>query len=78
MNFWVYLALVVVSYYIQAALAPKPRAPKPAALEDFEFPQAEEGTPQAVIFGDCWTESWMVLSVGNFRTDKIKKSTGKK
>lgn len=70
------LVLMVASYVIQSLVVQKPTV-KPTALEEFEFPQAEEGTPQAVFFGDCWTAGWMVLWFGNFRTKKIK-SKGKK
>jgi hypothetical protein len=71
------LVLMVASYAIQAILV-KPQPPQaPTSLEDFDFPQADEGTPQAVYFGDCWTEGWMVLWYGNYRTTKIK-SKGKK
>ncbi len=52
----------------------KPQRQAPASLEDFDFPQVEEGTPQAVFFGDCWTQGWMILWYGNLRTTKIKKS----
>ena len=77
MPLWAWaLVFLVVSTAIQAILV-KPVNQKPAALEDFDFPQADEGTPQAVFFGDCWTEGWMVLWYGNMRTTKIK-SKGKK
>lgn len=66
------LIYIAVSVYITYALQPKVQAPPPAAFEDFDFPQAEEGTPQAVIFGDCWSEDWMVLAVGNYRTTEIR------
>lgn len=72
------LYLLIASIIIQVALAPKMQPPPPAAFEDFDFPSAEEGTPQAVFFGDCWTEDWMVLSVGNYRTNAIKSKGGKK
>jgi hypothetical protein len=75
---WVWaLALLVVSTAIQAILV-KSQPVKPASLEDFDFPQFEEGTPQAVFFGDCWTEGWMILWYGNLRTEKIKAEGGKK
>jgi hypothetical protein len=51
---------------------------KPAVLEDFDFPQIEEGTPEAVLFGQCWTPGWMVLWYGMLATVKIKSSGGKK
>ena len=78
MNIWIQLGLMVLSAVLSASLAKKPPTPKPKAFEDFNFPQAEEGTPQAVIFGDVWTESWMVLGVGNYRTEKVKSKGGKK
>ena len=70
------LVFLVASFAIQALLV-KPQNQQATSLEDFDFPQADEGTPQAVFFGDCWTEGWMVLWYGNYRTTKIK-SGGKK
>ena len=70
---WVQLAVFVVSAIIAHATRPKPKAAKPAALGDFEFPQGTEGTPQIEIFGTCWVSDWMVLGVGNFRTTAVRK-----
>lgn len=72
------LLLLVVSAVISYSMMPKVQPPEPAAFEDFNFPQSEEGTPQCVIFGDCWSEDWMVLAVGNYRTTEIRKDGGKK
>lgn len=69
------LIFTVAATFIQSMLI-KPQAPKPASLSDFDFPQVDEGTPQAVFFGDCWTEGWMVLWYGNLRSAKVTK--GKK
>lgn len=66
---WAFIFLVA-SFAIQSLLV-RPQSQPPASLADFDFPQAEEGTPQAVFFGDCWTDGWMVLWYGNFRTTKI-------
>lgn len=74
---WVYIIILIVSMFLQQANAPKPQKPKPAAFSDFEFPQFDEGTPQAVFFGDNWTEDWMVLGVGNYRTSPIRTKSGK-
>lgn len=70
-----WVAIMVASYLIGQALTPKQKNNKPeaAAADDWEFPQAEEGTPQCVVFGDCWLEDWMVLDYGNYRTQEIKK-----
>lgn len=77
MTIWVYIAIMVVNLAISYANRPKSKTPRPVAFEDFDFPQFEEGTAQAVIFGDCWTPDWMVLGIGNYRTTKIKTSSGK-
>lgn len=74
------IAVIVVAAGTVSYVTSKNNSPqkqKPVALEDFEFPQIEEGTPQAVTFGDCWTEDWMVLGVGNYGTIKIDTKSGK-
>lgn len=73
------IGALVVSYAITAMLTPAPEKPEASTLEDFDFPQVEEGTPQSVIFGDVWISDWVVLWYGNLRTSAIKsKSGGKK
>lgn len=74
------LVLLFVSFIITMSSIPKVRndPQKPAAFEDFDFPQSDEGTPQSVVFGEVWTGDWMVLDVGNYRTTAIKKSAGAK
>lgn len=74
---WTQVAMLVASLVISYLTRPKPAVPKPAALDEFELPQPEEGTPQCVIFGDCWTKDWQVLSYGNLRTRAIKTKSGK-
>ncbi len=66
-----WLITMVASYVLSAALAPKVKPPAPTAFEDIDFPQVEEGTPQAVFFGDCWSGDWTVLAVGDYRTTPI-------
>ena len=46
--------------------------PAPASFEDFDFPQFDEGTPIAHVFGDVWTDDWMVLAVGNYKPVQMK------
>lgn len=75
---WEMLFYIVATVLITAALAPNAIRPEPAALKDFDFPQVEEGTARAVIFGDCWSSDWVVLAIGNYRTTAIDKSGGKK
>lgn len=74
---WAYIIIMLIAMVVAISMAPKAQAPRPAAFEDFEFPQFEEGTAQHVFFGDAWTEDWMVLGVGNYRTTSIHTKTGK-
>lgn len=71
------LYLMIASMVLSALLMPKVKAPDPTKFEDIDFPQADEGTPQCVIFGDCWSGDWTVLGVGNYQTSPIKSSGGK-
>ena len=75
---WLNIAIMVGSYLINAAFAPKPKQPKPTAFEDIDFPLCEEGEPKTAVFGQVWTKSWMVLTVGNYRTKAIKSKSSKK
>lgn len=72
-----YVVVIIASVALSIAIQKRPQQPKPAVLTDFDMPQAEEGTPQTVIFGDCWSGGWMVLSYGALRNQPIK-SKGKK
>jgi hypothetical protein len=78
MGGWEWLVYLVISTIITYSLMPEQQSQSPEAFEDIEFPQADEGTPQAVIFGDCWSGDWMVLAVGDYRTSEIRKDGGKK
>ena len=72
--FYLLIASLIISY----ALAPKPTKPQPVAFEDLDIPRAEEGTEQAVIFGDVWCGDWAVLWYGNYRTTEVRSSGGGK
>jgi hypothetical protein len=50
---------------------------KPAVLEDWDFPQSQEGTTQTVVFGDVWLKGPFILWYGDYETIKIT-SGGKK
>lgn len=73
-----YLFLLVATIIIGYALAPTPSIPKPATLKDFDFPQADEGTPQIIVFGDVWISGWTVLTYGNLEARPIYGEGGKK
>lgn len=77
MQFAVALLLIVASYLISSLLV-KHQSIKPAALSEFTIPQAEEGTPQSVPFGQVQNKGWQVLWYGELATTKIKSSGAKK
>lgn len=78
-NIYYAIFMMVVSYLISASMMPKQQQPKPTAFADIDFPQADEGTPQCVVFGDCWITDWTVLAVGNYRVEALHASeSGKK
>lgn len=70
------IVVLIASVILSIALAPRPEIPKAATLDDFDFPQFEEGTPQVVIFGDVWVQGWTVLSYGNLRTEEVSADSG--
>lgn len=75
---WI-IAALVVSFLLTALVTPhQTNTTRPAAITDFDFPQFEEGTPQAVFFGDCWSTGWMVLWYGNLRSEPITTTADKK
>ena len=71
-------AVLVISAFITAALAPRPPQPKPAALGDFQVPTAEEGRPIPVAFGEVWMRGPNVLWYGDLRTEPIRRGGGGK
>ena len=72
------LLVLAASFALQYVLAPKPPSQSPTAFKDIDFPLCEEGEEQSAVFGQVWTKSWMVLTVGNYRTKAIKSDGGKK
>lgn len=75
---WTALALIVASFLLSALFTPKVTPPPPASQDEFEFPVAEEGTPQAVYFGETWCTGWMVLAHGDYRNEGIEGDSGGK
>jgi len=82
MHFVFAIVMLIASYAITALTAKKPANTdaKPSHLQDFSFPQHDEGTPQPVVFGEVWTSDWMVLYYGNLKSEAIRTSSksGKK
>lgn len=81
-DFFIALALLVVSATITALTTKKPQSDDAVAAQigDFQVPTITEGTPQTVVFGDVWLTSWQVLWYGDLESDAIRSqsSGGKK
>lgn len=73
-----YLAVLIVSSFVVAALTPKPAPPKPAALDDFDAPTAEEGRAIPVVFGTVWVTGPNVVWYGDLGVQPIQGKGGKK
>jgi Putative phage tail protein/Protein of unknown function (DUF2793) len=69
---WVWF---LISTLASIALAPKPPKPKPASLEDFDVPTAEEDRPIPVLFGTKRITGANVVWYGDLSTSKIKKGS---
>jgi hypothetical protein len=78
MVWWVKLIIYVVAAYVGYALAPKPPQPKPATLDEFDVPLADEGRPVGMAFGHVIIKAPTLAWYGDLSTEKIKKKSGKK
>lgn len=77
--FWIGLVVsLLVAAFVAIALAPKPVQPKPAALEDFEVPTAEQGRPVPVVFGTVTVRGPNMLWYGDLKAEPIYSEGGKK
>ena len=75
---WWQIALWVVLQIVSYALTPKPQAPSPAGLGDFQVPTAEEGREIPVLFGTRDIDGPNVIWYGDLRVVAIQASGGKK
>ena len=75
---WPYIAYFVISLVAVYALTPKPQsAPRPE-IDDITAPTAESGKEIPVLFGCRDLRGPNVVWYGDFKTEKIKSSGGKK
>lgn len=75
---WWNIAMLVISSAISYALRPKPVAPKPASLSDFDAPTVDANRPIPIVFGTVWLRGPNVVWYGDLRTTPIKTKSGKK
>lgn len=67
--------MMIVSYAIQAAMAPKPKPPQAGQLDT---PTAQEGDSIPVIFGTILIKQSNIIWYGDARTTPIRTKSSKK
>jgi hypothetical protein len=75
--FW-QVVLWVATQVISYALRPKPQSAKPASINDFQVPTAEEGREIPVLFGTRDITGPNVVWYGDLGTKAVKSKGGKK
>lgn len=73
---WIQIGILVLSL-IYASQAMKKNSAKPASLQDFQVPTAQEGRPVTMVGGDVWIDDPNFTDYGDLRTTPIKASGGK-
>lgn len=69
--FWA-IVFAIASFVLQLLLIPKPQNAKPASLDDFQVPTAEEGIEISVLFGTKVLKAPNVVWHGHFRRVAIE------
>jgi hypothetical protein len=73
---WDDLIYFVITVIVSVALAPKPKAPRQAMLDDFQIPTAAEGRPIAVVFGEVIITGANCVWYGDLSVKSLKKRSG--
>ncbi len=72
-QFIIWIVTTALSYI----LAPKPEAPKPASLDDFNVPTADPERNIPVVFGTVWVEDPNTVWYGDLLAVPIRAEGGK-
>jgi hypothetical protein len=74
---WFFFAVFVVAFVIAYATMPKPQTRKPAGLDEFQAPTAEDGREIPVLFGTRDLNGPNVVWYGHLNVTPIKKKQKK-
>lgn len=74
---WASFVMMIVSYAIQALIAPKPKTMN-ATAGTLDVPKAKEGDPIPVLFGTMLIKEPNVIWFGDAATKEIKSDGGGK
>lgn len=75
---WLQIGLAVVSFIVLLLFREKTEGPKPATLDDFDIPKTTEGEEIGKVYGTVWIKDPQVAWYGDFTTEDVKASGGKK
>lgn len=71
---WFFVAVFVVALVVAYAMIPKPQNAKPAAFDEFEVPQAQEGGEIGWLFGTRMITGSNLVWYGDLKTQAIRRS----
>lgn len=72
------LLLGIVANLVSVLLSPRPEAPKPGTMDDVDIPRTEEGAEIGAAYGSPWIKSAQIHWWGDFSSEPIRSSSGKK
>lgn len=75
--FWVYVLVMVASLLLAFVMTPKPKSQKPASLEDFNAPTAQDGREVTDVCGTVWIDDPNVIWYGDLYTQPVRADGGK-
>lgn len=78
MNFAIQIGLALLSALVMYLLRPKIEGPKPATVGDFDIPKTQEGEEIGRLYGTYWFKDAQIVWHGDFTSEGIKASGGKK
>ena len=74
---WAYIIAAMVVAILAVAFMPSPPSAKPASLQDFNVPTAEDGREVTDVCGTVWIDDPNVIWYGDLWTQPIRADGGK-
>lgn len=78
MNFALTIGLLILSAIVMYLFRPEIEGPKPATIQDFNVPKTQEGDEIGRLYGTYWFKDMQIVWHGDFTSEGIKASGGKK
>lgn len=78
MNFALQIGLAILSAVVMYLLQPIIEGPKPATEKDYDIPKTKEGEEIGRLYGTYWFKEVQIVWHGDFASEGVKSSGGKK